>query len=185
MKQIGKILLFFSSFLPCWLIFALNENRLVSYSGIAMILISLTTLGIFKTTYKAVSLEGKSSIFIKSISNGSAEVVSYLLTIVIPVATSASLSQILEGKIDLSLLVFTIIGVMLFVVFISSNLVVINPMLILLRYSLYLIDYSNTKDENGVLIKGVLITKSSFDPETLPSEIILEKIGSNVYMYFG
>lgn len=91
----------------------------------------------------------------------------------------------LEGKIDLSIVVFTIIGVMLFVVFISSNLVVINPILILLRYSLYLIDYSNINNENEVLIKDVLITKSSFDPETLPSEIILEKIGSNVYVYFG
>lgn len=184
MKPEGRILLFWSSYLPLWLLFALDDARIISWSGIALILISFATLIVFKQTYNAVTPTGETKLAIKNISNGSSEIVSYLLTIVIPIISSNSVLQFTEGKIGWNSIVTIIIGVMLFRVYITSNLVVINPMLIFLGYSLYLIDYSVQFDKPGVLIRGILITKKTFDPEKIEESITLEKIGNSVYMDF-
>lgn len=186
MKPGGKVLLFFSSYLPCWIIYATSQGftlNAISSLGVILTLISIITLYVFKKTYEIARQDILATIRIKKISNGSSEILSYLVTIVIPTATSTAPFDILKGTFNFDILVTIVISVTIFLIYINSNLVVVNPVLMIFGYSLYLIDY-NVSDESKTTVEGILITKDTINPEDIPAKMNLQRIDQSVYLLY-
>lgn len=180
----GKVLLFSSSYLPCWLIWAVSQGfkfNVVSIAGIIMFFVSIITLYIFKQSYEFVNFDDGNSIYVNNISNGSSEVVSYLLTLVIPILKSQNFINILSSGVTVELLSTLIIAITILIIYINSNLVVINPMLLIIGYSLYKIVYKVDEDSK-VVIEGILIIKGHLDPEKIKHELYASKVDKNIYL---
>ena len=186
MKPGGKVLLFFSSYLPCWIIYAISQGftlNVISFFGVLLTLISLITLYVFKKTYEVTTRDTLASIIIKKISNGSSEVLSYLVSLIIPTATSTVFFDLQKGNYSLDILVTIVISVTIFLIYINSNLVVVNPVLMIYGYSLYLIDYK-VSDESETTVDGILITKHTINPEEIPTKMNLQRIDQSVYLLY-
>ena len=144
-------------------------------------MISVITFVVFKYTYELTTHETKASIIIKKISNGSSEVLSYLVTLIIPTATSTVLFDIVEGKYSLDIITALVINFVIFLIYINSNLVVVNPVMMIFGYSLYLIDYKMSKTSE-ITLEGILITKKTINPEKIPVDQPLQEIDQSVFM---
>jgi len=186
MKIGGKVSLFFSSYLPCWIIYSISQGfklNVISVLGILLTLISLITLYLFKKTYEITTKDTIASISITKISNGSSEVLSYLISLVIPAATSTVPFELLGGDYNLNAIVTIVLSVTIFLIYINSNLVVINPVMMVFGYSLYLIDYKLSK-KSEITLDGILITKKSINPEEIRAPMNLQRIDQSVYLLY-
>lgn len=190
MKRSGRALLFFSSYLPCWIICAISQGLVlnaVSIIGISLAIISVITLYYFKITYQVMTQDNKASINIKKISNGSSEVMSYLITSIISTSGLQTLSSFFEGEYGLDIIIGFIFGLTIFLIYMNSNLVVVNPVLILFGFRLYLIDYS-VPNNMDIKIDGILITRGAFELEKIPSdlsELLFQRIDESVFLLSG
>jgi hypothetical protein len=188
MKYIGKILLFFSSYLPVWLIWILvsidNQGfylNITSGLGILLTIISVLTCVIFILTYETANRYDIKTISINNISNGSSEAISYLLTLIIPLATSTIPFELFGGNFTQNEIVTLILGLAIFFIYLRSNLLVMNPTMMLIGYSFYQINYKMT-DESAVTFDGILMTKKSFNLQEIPSQNNVTIVDQDVYL---
>src|ERR1017187_7690514 len=107
MKNTGKALLFVSSYLPVWIVWiviSLNSQgfslNIMLFFGILLTIISILTGFVFRETYETATKDTISTVSITSISNGSSEAISYLLTLIIPVATSTIPLEMFGGSFN-------------------------------------------------------------------------------------
>ncbi len=145
MKIIGKVMLFFSSYFLLFVILFLGEiNNYLNLKPdesknpivviiivyISFIVISLLSILSFRKNYEFGSIKSKTTISIKSISSGSQEIISYLITMVIPLFGTEPFSLYMtDNWIKLLTMLTTIVFILIF--YINTNLVVINPMLLM------------------------------------------------------
>jgi hypothetical protein len=194
MKIIGKLLLFFSSYSLLFLILLIGE--LETYTSlepdvptlsviIKMILflllfiLSLFSIWYFKSSYRFGSFKNKTKITIKSVSSSSQEIVSYLITFVIPLV--GNVSSFLTVS-DWTNLVSTIIILgFISILYVNSNLVVVNPMLIIFGYTINKINfcYENVPD---IVFEGVLLSDNKFDIKQISSTTIVNNIDENTFI---
>jgi hypothetical protein len=188
MKYFGKILLFLSSYLPVWVIYALSQGftlNAISLFGISLTIISISTILIFKATYETPTRRSTEHIFIENVSNGSSEAISYLLSLIIPVATSTIPFQLFGGSFSQNFqneIITIVVGLAIFFIYIRSNLVVMNPIMMLSGYSLYIITYK-PKVESKTTFDAVLITKKSDDLTDIAIPTRVTRIEQDVYLY--
>ena len=125
MKLGGKVLLFFSSYLPVWIIYSKSQGpklNVLSVLGIALTIVSILTIFLFKRTYETATRDNIDSISITKISSGSSEVISYLVSLVIPTATSTIPLEMLGGDFSQNIVITLIVSATIFLVYINSNL---------------------------------------------------------------
>lgn len=183
MKLGGKVLLFFSSYLPVWIIYSISQGpklNVLSVLGIALTIVSILTIFLFKRTYETATRDNIDSISITKISSGSSEVISYLVSLVIPTATSTIPLEMLGGDFSQNIVITLIVSATIFLVYINSNLVVINPVMMMVGYSLYLISYKSS-EESKITFDGTLIAKKPIKPEQVSSQSSLTLIDHGVY----
>lgn len=194
MKIIGKIMLFFSSYFLLFLVLLLSEidNYLTSdttknpiavmiiiYS--ILIIISLVSILLFKNNYAFSSIKSKTIISIKSVSSGSQEIISYLITIIIPLLGTNSISLYVSVNDWVKLLTMLIIILFILILYINTNLVVVNPMLLLFGYSIHKIKFHH-EDTSGIEFEGVLLSDKSLDLTSISSKTIVDKIDNNTFI---
>ncbi len=192
MKRTGKLFLFASSYLPCWIIFALSGLSFnvvngktipvftnLSIMGIVLTLIAIFTIYVFRRTYKFMTQDTTAHIIIKKISNGSSEIVSYLITSLTFLSTK-TFSNFFDGKFNFDMIATIIFGIVIAAIYINSNLVVINPVLLIFGFKLYMIDYTTTKNLNTI-IEGILVTRGGFEPENISPDLIFQKIDEGMF----
>lgn len=191
MKRSGRALLFFSSYLPCWIICAISQGLVfnnISGVGIGLTITSVATLYYFKKTYQFMTQDNKTSIIIKKISNGSSEVMSYLITSVfLSTAGLQTLFNFFEGEYSLDIIISLIFFLTIFLIYINSNLIVVNPVLIIFGFRLYLIEYS-IPNNLEINIDGILMTRGAFELEKIPSDpsdLLFQGIDESVFLLSG
>lgn len=188
MKYLGKILLFLSSYLPVWLIYAFSQGftlNVISVFGILLTILSISTIVIFKVTYEAPTRRNAGYLFIENVSNGSSEAISYLLSLIIPLATSTIPFQLFGGSFSQNFqneIITLILGLAIFFIYIRSNLVVMNPVMMLAGYSLYIISYKST-EQAKITFDAILITKQKNDLKDIPTPALVTRIEQDVYFY--
>jgi hypothetical protein len=184
MKLKGRISLFLSSYLPCWIIIAISQGLVlnkISIFGIIFCIFSIISLYLFDRSYSYPTDSNSQYVKINYMTSGSSEVVSYLITLIIPVATSTTLNTIIKGENLSNILVYLILGLIIFLIYTTTNLVVINPMLIIIGYSLYKITYL-IENEHSLSIEAILITKGQLSPDNFSKEILIQKIDNDVFI---
>jgi len=199
MKIIGKLLLFFSSYLILFLILFINSfsdltfycslknfivkndiiNIISSFIYFIFICLSIFCLLVFRHNYKYGTRNNKQIVIIDSISNSSSELISYLLTMVIPLITVNPNNIIFTNNFS-TLLSSLIIIFFISLLYINTNLIIINPMLLLFGYRIYNIEYFNM---NKLRIKGFLIIKNKIKINNLKIKNIVYKIDDDIFIY--
>jgi hypothetical protein len=194
MKIIGKILLFCSSYLLLFIILFIREldnylsleqgvsvNPIILKISLYLILVMISILAIiaFKTSYTHGSIEDKTKIKIKSVSDGNQEIVSYLITFIFPLIGNTSTAISTNEWIDF--LTMLIIITFLAILYINSSLVVINPILVLMGYSIYKI-YFTYDDFPNVEFEGILLTQGPFNRKLISSTLVVNSIDENAFI---
>ncbi|NJD52247.1 MAG: hypothetical protein FIB07_05200 [Candidatus Methanoperedens sp.] len=194
MKIIGKIMLFFSSYFLLFLILFLGEiNNYLNLKSdesknpivviiiiyILFILISLFSIHSFRKNYEFGSKKSKITIYIKSVSSGSQEIISYLITMVIPLFGTDSFSLYISANNWVKLLTMLTTIVFILIFYINTNLVVINPMLVLSGYSINKINFQY--EELGIEFEGVLLSDKKLNLTSIASKTIVDKIDENTF----
>ncbi len=193
MEIIGKIMLFFSSYFLLFLVLLLREveNYLKSDTTktplvaiiiiyIIFILISLLSILSFKKNYTFGSIKSKATISINSISSGSQEIISYLITMVIPLLGTESFSLYISTNNWVKLLTTLLIIAFILILYINTNLILINPMLVLFGYSINKINFHYK--ETGIEFEGVLLSDNKLDLSSIASKTIVDKIDENTFI---
>ncbi len=193
MKIIGKIMLFFSSYFLLFIVLLLREieNYLktdgikIPIAGIIIIyiffiFISLLSIISFKKNYAFGSIKSKTTISIKSVSSGSQEIISYLITMVIPLFGTDTFSLYISANNWIKLLTMLITIIFILIIYINTNLVVINPMLVLFGYSINKISYQY--EGPGIEFEGVLLSDKKLDLASIASKTIVDKIDENTFI---
>lgn len=195
MKIIGKIMLFFSSYFLLFVVLFLSEinNYLklkpdeskIPIVGLMIIylifiLISLFSILSFKKNYAFGSIKSKTTVYIKSVSSGSQEIISYLITMVIPLFGTDSFSLYISANNWVKLLTMLTTIVFILIFYINTNLVVINPMLFLSGYSINKINFQH--EEIGIEFEGVLLSDKKLDLASIASKTIVDKIDENTFI---
>ncbi len=195
MKIIGKIMLFFSSYFLLFVILFLVEinnylnlkpdeskNPIVVIIIIYIIFIVTSFYSIlsFRKNYKFGSTKSKTTIIIKSVSSGSQEIISYLITMVIPLFGTEPFSSFISANnwVKLLTMLTTIFFILIF--YIKTNLVIINPMLFLSGYSINKINFQY--EEIGIEFEGVLLSERNFNLALIESKTIVDKIDENTFI---
>ncbi len=195
MKIIGKLMLFFSSYFLLFVILFLGEiNNYLnlkpdeSKNPIVVILIiyiffiltSLYSILSFRKNYEFGSIKSKTTLFIKSVSSGSQEIISYLITMVIPLFGTEPFSLYISANnwVKLLTMLTTIFFILIF--YINTNLVVINPMLLLSGYSINKINFQY--EEIGIEFEGVLLSDKKLNLALIDSKTIVDKIDENAFI---
>jgi|GEM_PF-3056597 len=208
MKIIGKIMLFFSSYLLFFIVMLLNEiQNLISTSELEnqtienatmevinttpikvmislyslLIIASILSILIFKKNYASGSIRDRTQIIIKSISNGSQEIVSYLITMIIPLLGNNSISSIGLAHNWARTLSAIFIIIFILVVYINSNLVVINPTLVMLGYSINKISFYYA-DSPRIEFEGILLSNKKLDLTSISDKTLAEQIDVNTFI---
>jgi len=186
MKISGKSLLFISSYLPIWLLWIVYSictqgfnMTIMLFFGIVLTLISVLTGFLFKSTYQTATLDNVKTVFISDITHGSSEAISYLLTLIIPVATSTL--QLFGESLDSNIIVTLILVLTIFLIYLRSNLIVMNPTMMLFGYSLYTINYKMHK-ESEITFNAILISEKSINPQKISSKNILILVDPDIYL---
>jgi hypothetical protein len=188
MKYTGKILLFLSSYLPVWVIYSISQGftlNSISIFGIVFSIISISTIFVFKATYESPTRRTVCFIIMEDISNGSSEAISYILAIIIPVATSTIPFQIFGGTFSPNFqneVITLVLGLAIFYIYISSNLVVMNPTMMLFGYRLYIIKYKPS-EQSSITFDAILITKKQIDQEEISCPTMVTTVDQDVYLY--
>ncbi|MFZ3383906.1 MAG: hypothetical protein WA144_08275 [Candidatus Methanoperedens sp.] len=195
MKIIGKIMLFFSSYFLLFLILFLGEINnylnlkpdesknpivIIIIIYILFILISLFSIHSFRKNYEFGSIKSKTTIYIKSVSSGSQEIISYLITMVIPLFGTDSFSLYISANNWVKLLTMLATIVIILIFYINTNLVVINPMLVLSGYSINKINFQY--EEIGIEFEGVLLSKRKLNLASIAGKTIVDKIDENTFI---
>jgi len=134
----------------------------------------------FKKNYKFGSTKSKTIIFIKSVSSGSQEIISYLITMVIPLFGTDSFSLFISANNWVKLLTMLTTIIFIFIFYINTNLVVINPMLVLSGYSINKINFQY--EEIGIEFEGVLLSDKKLNLASIANKTILDKIDENTFI---
>lgn len=194
MKKTGKIMLFCSSYLLLFIVLLLNEIMNYVYLEpdaskipviiklfiyVALIVSSIASIYIFKHSYSFGSFDEKTEISIKSISSGDQEIASYLITMVIPFIGDISSSISTNDWLDLATMVLFISFIA--ILYINSNLIVINPMLVMFGYSINKINFHHKSLEN-IEFEGVLLSKKEFDLTLLSKTTLVNKIDKDIFI---
>ena len=194
MKKTGKIMLFCSSYLLLFIVLLLNEIMNYVYLEpdaskipviiklfiyVALIVSSIASIYIFKHSYSFGSFDEKTEISIKSISSGDQEIASYLITMVIPFIGDISSSISTNDWLDLATMV--IFMSFIAILYINSNLIVINPMLVMFGYSINKINFYHKSLEN-IEFEGVLLSKKEFDLTLLLKTTLVNKIDKDIFI---
>jgi hypothetical protein len=133
--------------------------------------------------------ERNKRINISLFSDGTSEVISYLLTYVLPIVGNFSLSSIISSSSWLPIIINFLIIISVALLFVNSNLIVVNPILMYVGYSLYKIEYNidnqekNQSNGHKKSIEGILIASKTFNPEEVDSTLVLDKIDNNIFLY--
>jgi hypothetical protein len=195
MKIIGKIMLFFSSYFLLFLVLFWGEinNYLklkpdeskIPVVGLMIIylifiLISLYSILSFKKNYAFGSIKSETIIYIKSVLSGSQEIISYLITMVIPLLGTDSFSLYISENNWIKLLTMLTTIIFILVFYINTNLVVINPMLFLSGYSINKINFQY--EEIGIEFEGVLLSNKKLNLISINSKTIVDKIDENTFI---
>lgn len=195
MKIIGKIMLFFSSYFLLFVILFLGEiNNYLNLKPdeskipivviiiiyIIFILISLFSILSFRKNYEFGSTKSKTTISIKSVSSGSQEIISYLITMVIPLFGTDSFSLYISANNWVKLLSMLTLIAFILIFYINTNLVVINPMLVLSGYSINKINFQY--EELGIEFEGVLLSDRKLNLASIASKTIVDKIEENTFI---
>lgn len=195
MKMVGKITLFFSSYFLLFVVLFLGEinnylklkpdDSKIPIVGLMIIylifiFISLFSILSFKKNYAFGSVKSKKTVYINSVSSGSQEIISYLITMVIPLFGTDSFSLYISTNnwVKLFTMLTTIIFILIF--YINTNLVVINPMLVLSGYSINKINFQY--QETGIEFEGVLLSDKKLDLFSIASKTIVDKIDENTFI---
>ena len=195
MKKTGKVMLFFSSYFLLFVVLFLGEinnylklkpdDSKIPIVGIIIIYIifilaSLLSILFFSENYKYGSIKSKTTIYIKSVSSGSQETISYLITMVIPLLGTDSFSLYISANNWIKLLTILTTIVFILIFYINTNLVVINPMLFLSGYSINKINFNY--EELGIEFEGVLLSDKKLDLTAIASKTIVDKIDENTFI---
>ena len=167
MKSMGKVMLFFSSHILLVLVLLFTEVAslvdsneklpsiiLVVFYSIAILLAILSTYGFIKN-YAFGSIKRTTKISIKSVSNGSQELISYLITMIVPFGVISS-SILSDGWLRLTVMVC--IFLFLLTLYVNTNLVVINPTLAMCGYTINKIRFNYPRSD--IEVEGILLTKN-------------------------
>lgn len=127
-----------------------------------LIIFSIISITIFKNNYAFGSIRNRTQITIKSISNGSQEIVSYLITMIIPLLENGSISSIGLTNNWAKILSDIFIIIFILIIYVNSNLVVINPTLVILGYSINKISF-NYIDSPKIEFEGILLSNKKLD----------------------
>ena len=194
MKKTGKIMLFCSSYLLLFIVLLLNEIMNYVYLEpdaskipviiklfiyVALIVSSIASIYIFKHSYSFGSFDEKTEISIKSISSGDQEIASYLITMVIPFIGDISSSITTNDWLASATMVLFISVIA--ILYINSNLIVINPMLVMFGYSINKINFYHKSLEN-IEFEGVLLSKKEFDLTLLLKTTLVNKIDKDIFI---
>jgi hypothetical protein len=209
MKAIGKVMLFFSSYLLFFVVMLLkelqnfiNNSKLESQIGgnvtaieaidtiptaiiiliySLLIFFSILSVFIFKKDYTFGSRKDKTQIIIKSVSNGSQEIVSYLLTMIVPLLGIDSISSI--GLTNNWTKILSAIFIIIFVlpIYINSNLVVVNPTLVMLGYSINKICFYYAASPR-IEFEGILLSNKKLDLTSISDKTLVEQIDINTFI---
>ncbi len=144
------------------------------------ILFSLYSILSFKKNYAFGSIKSETIIYIKSILSRSQEIISYLITMVIPLFGTDSFSLYISENNWVKLLTMLTTIAFILIFYINTNLVVINPMLFLSGYSINKINFQY--EEIGIEFEGVLLSNKKLDLTSIDSKTIVDKIDENTFI---
>lgn len=157
-----------------------NPTVVIIITYIIFIVISLYSILSFRKNYEFGSTKSKTTIFIKSVSSGSQEIISYLITMVIPLFGTEPFSLYISANNWVKLLTMLTTIVFILIFYINTNLVVINPMLLLSGYSINKINFQY--EEIGIEFEGVLLSDRKFNLASINSKTIVDKIDENTFI---
>jgi len=191
MKTGGKILLFFSSYFPLWVVIfivqlpQLLKSKITFFAGLGLLLsiFTLWTIYQFERTYGGDIKRLEKNIKIAKISHGSSEIVSYIITIMVPFFTPDVLKSIMNNTMSVEIIISALYFVFLLFIYVNSNLVTINPLLILLGYKIYKIEYKYEGEDSSPFVEGVLILKNYPDNDFPPSVLSAQSIDDCVFLF--
>lgn len=193
MKKMGKIMLFLSSYLLLFLILLIREIGNYFSLGpeskvvpvviticvyFVLCLFSIASVAVFKRSYEFSSQNERKSIVIKNVSSGNQEIVSYLLTIVVPFIGDFSSS--ISSNDWVNLMTTLLIIFFISIIYVNSNLVVVNPLLVIFGYSINKI-YFTYIDNSQIDFEGVLLTKNNYDITSIQSTTIVHEIDEHTF----
>ncbi|MBM7556839.1 hypothetical protein JOC47_001690 [Halanaerobacter jeridensis] len=161
-----KLILFFSSYAPLFLIFSIKnsfDSNAINLILIVVSIFSIIVLWVFIYSYTKIESD---YINIEEVNPRDGEATSYIVTYIIPFL-SMDLTTF-EDKSSL-LILFLVLGI----IYINSNMIYINPLLNLAGYHIF-----ETKDKSGNTL--ILISRSKFI--SAGNRIKAIKISSNVYL---
>lgn len=187
-------MLFFSSYLLLFVILLIREigNYLSIDSKtdifpiivkillyLILCILSIASIALFEKSYEFGSLKEKATISIKNISNGNQEIVSYLLTIVIPLI--GDISSSISSNDWVNLITMIIIIFFILILYVNSNLVVVNPMLVFFGYSINKINFFY-ENNSQIEFEGVLLTKNDYDLKLIQKNTIVHEIDEHTFI---
>ncbi len=149
-----KLLLFGSSYAPLGVIFAFlfwAQNEPVQ--ALVAIAISAVCVGVFLYYFKVrVPSRSRSSIKVASFSRRDGDALSYVATYLIPFVTVPFFDKWQE---TVALLFFLLV---LALIYINSDLIAVNPLLVMMRYHLYEITLVNGTSSCLFLSQDAMVT---------------------------
>ncbi len=163
-----RLMLFLSSYAPLFLIIAMrawHENQRISLACIAVSVLSLFVLFIFLQTAQAI---GPSKITIASIKSRDGDVMSYIVTYLLPF-----LAVKLGDPNDVMSL-----GILLFVVgllYVNSNMIYTNPALNIVGYHIFEVEDGNGKVSALLCKRPYIRNGSELDVISIGDYVLLEK----------
>ncbi len=169
-----KILLFLSSYIPMFLIFAIQNysNKVITliFGGIILLCISIWIL-IFSITRKQTYKSGQRIIKIESKMDAS-------LTYLTPYLIAFLSFDMTKWQDSLSILVLLVV---LFVICLNSDLLYINPMLLVFKFKFYKVTlYDPSVGSQISEYEVILITKK--DNIKIGDKISIQEVDDNTFL---
>jgi hypothetical protein len=173
LKGMAQFVMFATSYIPLFILIAvkqISENYpFLSYGelsiesilvciqkfGLSIIALTISLFGFFgyKLTFQKLEKDSTNgdNVRVLNVDNKNSESIGYIATYIVPF-----LFQSLNGWYELFAFIFVMI--IIYRIYINSNLILINPMLSF-KYSIFEIEY---KQQNGKEKNGLIITKDKY-----------------------
>lgn len=167
-STIVKILLFLSSYLPLFAILTLvswSKNRTLSYVFVAVGVVSWVTLAVY-LRYARTKINPE-NLQIKSAQQRDAEILSYIVTYLIPFMADFS-------KPPIELIALGVFFVVIGFLYVNSNMIHINPMLNLQGFHLFEVELTDGTS-HAVLTKKRLRPGTTIQAVTIGEHIYLNR----------
>lgn len=167
LNKFSKIILFYLAYLPLFLILLLLNMdfglNLLYFSGGAILFGIIISAPFF---YAAKSIKGVPE-KVEIISNNNSEIIGFILPYIIPFCVAFSSLN--------SIIAFGILMMMIFLIYIDTNLFLINPILkIFMRYNIYQVKING--DESFLLSKDKYFPgKMKLNVKHLDSGVLIEE----------